>query len=414
MTMIDRRAALRGLAAGLALPTLPLAVQAKEPPRDITLAQDFDEMWETLAARYCFFGEKATDWEQVRRVYRPLAVAAPDWDAFALVLRGALGELYDSHTNVRTAPDGTPRMPPFDLIVERVPGGLRVTAVQEESAAAKAGIVIGDVVTAVNGQAVDTAIRAAALRCQRRADPEADAFVINSVVAGGRGMPRTMQLRAAGEAREVALPLSQRDPVPDVSHRRLDGGIGLIAIRSFSDDAAIAAFDAGLAELRDAPALIIDVRNNGGGDTAVARPIMGRFIADTRPYARMRRRAGAGLGPAWTEFVEPRGPFTYDRPVVVLCHHWSASMAEGFPMGMRGLGRARIVGTPMMRLGAAVFPLRLDRTGIEMQYSAEPVYDVADRPRWQLEPDVLVPDGADILAAGVAEAHRMAAAALPS
>lgn len=406
MTMIDRRAVLRGLAAGLALPALPLAVQAKEPPRDITLAQDFDEMWETLRDRYCFFGEKATDWDKVRRVYRPLALAAADRDAFALVLRGALGELYDAHTNVRTAPDGTPRMPPFDLIVARAPDGLRVTAVQEESAAAKAGVAIGDVVTAVNGQAVEAAIRAAVLRCQRRADPEADAFVINTVVAGGRGLPRTIQLRA----REVALPLNQRDAVPDVSHRRLDGGIGLIAIRSFSDDAAIAAFDAGLAELRDAPALIIDVRNNGGGDTAVARPIMGRFITQTHPYARMRRRAGAGLGPAWTEVVEPRGPFTYDRPVVVLCNHWSASMAEGFPMGMRGLGRARIVGTRMMRLGAAVFPLRLDRTGIDMQYSAEPVYDVQDRPRWQLEPDVLVPDGDDVLAAGMAEARRMVAA----
>lgn len=86
-------------------------------------------------------------------------------------------------------------------------------------------------------------------------------------------------------------------------------------------------------------------------------------------------------------------------------------MAEGFPMGMRGLGRARIVGTPMMQLGAAVFPLRLDRTGFELQYSAEPVYDVQDRPRWQLQPDVLVPDGDDILAAGLVEARRMVAAA---
>ena len=77
-------------------------------------------------------------------------------------------------------------------------------------------------------------------------------------------------------------------------------------------------------------------------------------------------------------------------------------MAEGFPMGMRGIGRAAIVGTPMMGLGAAVFALRLDRTGIQAQYSGEPVYDVAGRPRWSLRPDVEVANGADILAAGVA------------
>ena len=77
-------------------------------------------------------------------------------------------------------------------------------------------------------------------------------------------------------------------------------------------------------------------------------------------------------------------------------------MAEGFPMGMRGIGRARIVGTPMMGLGAAVFSIRLDRTGIQAQYSGEPVYDVQGKPRWTLRPDVEVADGADILAAGIA------------
>jgi carboxyl-terminal processing protease len=76
-------------------------------------------------------------------------------------------------------------------------------------------------------------------------------------------------------------------------------------------------------------------------------------------------------------------------------------MAEGFPMGMRGIGRASIVGTPMMGLGAGVFPLRLDRTDIQLQYSAEPVYDVHDRARSLLKPGVLVSPANDILAAGI-------------
>jgi carboxyl-terminal processing protease len=408
MTMIDRRAAVRGLAAGLVFPALSPAVQAKEPPRDVTLAQDFDEMWETLRDRYCFFGEKTTDWDKVRRVYRPRAIAAPSWNDFAHVLRAALGELYDPHTSVRSGPNGIPRMPPFDLLVQRSTAGLRVTNVAPDSGASAAGLVIGDVVTAVDGVPVGDAVEAAALTCLARPDPAADQFVIDAVVAGKRAMARHFTVAGKGE---VALAIPQRDEPPTIAHRRLEGGIGWIAIRSFGDYMAASAFDAALAELRDAPALIIDVRGNGGGDTAVARPIMGRFIAARAPYALMRRRAGRGLSAPWTEWVEPRGPFTYDRPVVVLCDRWSASMAEGFPMGMRGLGRARIVGTPMMQLGAAVFPLRLDRTGFELQYSAEPVYDVQDGPRWKLQPDVLVSDGADILAAGLAEARRMAAAA---
>ncbi len=135
---------------------------------------------------------------------------------------------------------------------------------------------------------------------------------------------------------------------------------------------------------------------------------MGRFITAAKPYAKMRRRDGRALGAFWTEIVEPRGPFTYAKPVVVLCDRWSASMAEGFPMGMRAICGAGIVGTPMMGLSAAVFPLRLDRTGIDGQYSAEPVYDVEGRPRSAFLPDVIVPDGKDILAAGTAELRRIA------
>lgn len=133
---------------------------------------------------------------------------------------------------------------------------------------------------------------------------------------------------------------------------------------------------------------------------------MGRFITARKPHARMRRREGDHLSDGWTETADPRGPFTHTAPVVVLTTRWNARMAEGFPMGMRGLGRATIVGTPMMRVGAAVFPLRLDLTGIELQYSAEPVYDVHDQPRWLLRPDIEAAPREDILAAGVAFLQR--------
>jgi carboxyl-terminal processing protease len=42
----------------------------------------------------------------------------------------------------------------------------------------------------------------------------------------------------------------------------------------------------------------------------------------------------------------------------------------------------------MVQLAAAVFDCRLDRTGGNVQYSGEPVYDALDRPRWLMRPDV--------------------------
>ena len=397
-----RRAVCAASLAAFATPA-----RANEPPHDVTLAQDFDEFWSTLGARYCYFADKRTDWDHVRRLYRPQALAAQSADAFAEVVRQVLCELYDAHTHLADAPDGTPRFPLYDLYAERQGAEVRIAAVQDDSAAADAGIRIGDVVVAVDGRPIDEIIAALTPKCLTRPDPGADAYVINSAVAGRRAMPRTMVVRNGDRVRNVALPLKQRASQADVTFRRLDNGLGYIRIATFANTDAVGAFDAALLALRDSRGLIIDVRDNGGGDTAVGRPIMGRFISDTKPYAHMRRRAGRGLSAPWTESVDPRGPFTYTAPVVVLCNHWSGSMAEGFPMGMRNIGRARIVGTRMMGLGAAVFQIRLDRTGIEAQYSGEPVYDIHDAPRWRLTPDVETPPGADILAAGVAELQRL-------
>jgi carboxyl-terminal processing protease len=190
------------------------------------------------------------------------------------------------------------------------------------------------------------------------------------------------------------------------------GSIGFVRIASFGDESIVPDFDRALEALRDTAGIVIDVRENGGGDTAYARPIMGRFVREKRRYAWMARRAPGSdaLGPRWEEFVEPRGPFTYDGPVVVLVDRFSASMAEGFPMGMRGIGRAKIVGTPMAGLGAAIESFDLPRSGLTVQISAEPVYDAEGRPRWKLIPDVVVtldgsPSAANddaILAAGLA------------
>lgn len=403
---MDRRRLLRNGAFAAAL----LAGRAfAEPAHDSRFTDDFDELWRTLSERYCFFAEKCTDWDRVRALYRPMAASATDVADFTEIVRLVLSELYDAHTHLSDPPEGAPRWPLFDLLAKPDGDSIRIVAVEAESAAADAGLAPGDRITAVEGKPAAVVLAELLPRCLRAPDAAAMRHAANVAVAGRRGQSRLLTVERSGGRRDIAVPLKPGTRRPDVTWRRLDGGIGHIAIRSFADDRVVVDFDAALAALKDSAALIIDVRGNGGGDTAVARPIMGRFIARPMPYAMMRRRAGShagshagrGLGPFWTEYVEPAGPFTFSRPVAVVVDHWSGSMAEGFPMGMRAIAGAAIVGTPMMGLGAAVFPLRLDRTGIEAQYSAEPVYDIARRPRWELRPDVEVPEGGDPLAAAM-------------
>lgn len=412
-----RRSLLRGSLALTAVHALPASLlQAAEPSQNVSFVKDFDDLWQTLAKRYCFFGEKQTDWNAVRLLYRPQAMAARSRDELANILGRVLAELYDAHTYLRQDPDhplGSSyfeelRSPYFDLWVEPREGALAlVTSVRDGSAAADAGILPGDVITAIDGRPIGEVAGQLMPRCLVKPDPEALAFALNLAVSGRRQQARTVVVRSGiGNERQVDVPLKASVQLPDFESRQLAEGFGYMVIRSFADEAVVAQFDAALLALRNTPGLIIDVRQNGGGNTGVAKPIFGRFITERKPYARMRRRKGDGLSAAWTEMVDPRGPFTYEAPVVVLTSRWSASMAEGFPMGMRGLGRATIVGTPMMRVGAGVFDTRLKQSQIQYQYSAEPVYDVEGRPRWLLEPDVLVRGSEDTMAAGITSLHQ--------
>lgn len=404
---LTRRTAIASGLAAIAAPAIAI-----EPPRDITLQQDFDELWETLRDRYAFFGDKATDWERVRAIYQPrLAAVGDDEDKWNRLLLAITDELYDGHTHFSSPVPGLPRWPLSDVFVGETPAGVEVRAIRDGSAAMDSGVGIGDVVLAIDGVPFAQAAAARMPRALARPDPEARRFAINAAVGGNRDRDRKLRLRSKdGSVRDLLLPFKPFADRASINHRKLDEGFGYIAITSFGDSEAPKAFDAALEQLKDTPGLIIDARDNGGGDTAVARPIMGRFIKERRPYALMRRRSGQGFGltDPWTEYVDPQGPFTYEKPVVVLQNHWSASMAEGFPMGMKGIGRAVTVGTETMGLGAAVFPLRLDRTGISINYSAEPVYDVKGNPRWKLKPDIPTTPGADILAAGVKELKRLA------
>ncbi|MEQ1894881.1 MAG: S41 family peptidase, partial [Planctomycetota bacterium] len=199
------------------------------------------------------------------------------------------------------------------------------------------------------------------------------------------------EFRVRRDDSELTLrPLGRRRLRAPVEWRHLPGNVGYIALADFGQERVVAEFDRVLEELRDTRALVLDVRSNSGGDTAVARPILGRFLTKRAQYAWMARRAGSGLGPRWPEFVEPRGPWTYTQPLFVLVDPFTVSMAEGFAMALQSLDRAELVGTRMAGLSAAVGRIRLPNSGISVQLSTEPVYTLDGRPRDALRPDVAV------------------------
>lgn len=123
---------------------------------------------------------------------------------------------------------------------------------------------------------------------------------------------------------------------------------GYFHISGFGDvRASGAAVDAILKEFRNAEALIVDVRGNGGGDDRAGKAIASRFADQKRLYMTVELRNGPkhddfAAPVEW--FVEPEGPTQFTRPVFLLTHRFSVSAAENFALAMRTLPHVIQVG----------------------------------------------------------------------
>lgn len=128
---------------------------------------------------------------------------------------------------------------------------------------------------------------------------------------------------------------------------RLDSGIGYLRIRDFAGAGWASDIDRVLRDLADAPALIIDIRSNGGGSDLLSNPIAGRFADRRRLASLVRYRSGPRHDDftEWIErFIEPAGAARFTRPVALLTNRRSFSTAEDFTLALRVLPHVTVVG----------------------------------------------------------------------
>jgi len=250
-------------------------------------------------------------------------------------------------------------------------------------------------------------------RSYPHATPAARDWALRAVLAGRHNARRLLQLRAAGGTRIVELPAADqfRETAPVLAASELRPGIGYIRVNdSLGDSALVAAFDRALAGFRDHRGLILDLRRTpSGGNSSVARGMLGRFVAREQPYQKHvlpSEERDTGIRRSWLELVSPRGEFTYAGRVVVIVNRWTGSMGEGLAIGFDATHAATIVGTPMAGLVGATMQVRLPRTGIGINVPTERLYHVNGTPRETFQPSVPV----DVAAADPGQDPFLAAA----
>ena len=199
------------------------------------------------------------------------------------------------------------------LVAEAITGG----------PAARAGVLAGDRITAIDGADAS------------RLGPAGAYDLIN----GGEGTNVRISLQRAGAAAPVEL-LIRRERVvaPNVESRLIDAAIGYVRIRHFTDGGvkddlrqALTAF-----ETQGVTAWIIDLRGNPGG--RLDAPAISLFVRDG-VIVRDRGRNGAIEEERATGDLLP-----LIRPIVILTNRNTGSVSEIFAAALQEYGVAQTVG----------------------------------------------------------------------
>lgn len=371
--------------------TEPVSPPKNEDPE--LFAEDFEDFWSFIDRYYAYLDDIAADWDQAHDIYAPLAANAPDEPAFIAVLERALGELYDHHAHLHTHTDRSPRAVPSgtDLWGAWDDSVIVITDVREDSHAAEAGLKPGMTVVAIDDTPVADAVQRVLPRTLTTDTAEAWNWATRQVLAGRHDSPVHLQM---ADRQVFAFTPGLQRPREPLSYEMREDGVGYIRVHnSLGEDALVSAFDNAMAELQDTPALILDLRDTpSGGNTTIARSLMGRLVHEETAYQRHEIPAEErliGVRRFWVEYVAPRGPFQYSGQVIVLVGRWTGSMGGGIAIGLDGANRATVVGRPMAGLRGALASHTLPNTDIAVMIPSEKLSHVDGTPREAFVPTVL-------------------------
>ncbi|MCR9163243.1 MAG: S41 family peptidase [Nannocystaceae bacterium] len=345
-------------------------------------ASDLAFLCETVRDAYVYANASVGAWSDCEEVWGTAAREAVTKAGFLHVVEGAITSLHDHHAGVGTHTDGSPVPVPTraDLWLETVGDDVVITAVRPNSVAAEAGLRVGTRVTEIDGVPMDAFETDVARR---------------AAAAGARGQ-EVRRLRIGADGSTLELPPVRAPEYSALLSTRRVGSVGVIRIHNaLGRPELVPAFDEALEQLADTTALILDLRDTpSGGDTDVAEPIMGRFVAEEAPYQRLawtvsagERRAPRGM----LALVLPRPDLpTVQGPLVVLVSRWTGSMGEGMAVGLHALGRATVVGTSMAGLAGAVESFTMPASQVSFQIPVGTIHTMDGTPRESWTPPVLV------------------------
>lgn len=162
-----------------------------------------------------------------------------------------------------------------------------------------------------------------------------------------------------------------------LKYRILDDNVGYVYYESFSDGVGEGNLDEVFNNLMLCRGLIIDVRNNTGGQLTNAERLAARFFNESTAVGYMRHKTGTGhddFSDMEEQRIEPSSNLRWHKKVCVLTNRSVFSAANEFVKYMKCAPQATIVGDHTGGGGGLPFNSMLPN-GWSVRFSACPMYD---------------------------------------
>ena len=240
----------------------------------------------------------------------------------------------------------------------------------ESTPADRAGLKPGDVIEAVDGHATKGL----------------DLDPVEAMIRGRPGSIVKLLIKRSGSGLKSFAIVREKITVPSVTSRMIGNDIGYVQLIDFGDRTPREASDA-LRNLlnKGAKALILDLRNNGGGKLEAAVDVSSKFVADGPIVSVINRQGRVETHDANQDAIPP-------RPLVVLVNKYSASASEITAGAIQDTRVGVLLGTQTFGKGVVqtIYDLP-NESALKITTARYVTPNGRDVDRRGIRPDILVP-----------------------
>ncbi len=346
--------------------------------------KSFEHLYHAIDKAYPYFEQKGVDWNLIYEKYQPEALAAQNDQEFQMVIAHMLGELEDAHTKVVY-----PHLERKLYASVRNVGDLAIVN-QVGYSAEMAGLQPGMLLLEVDDKPIEEII------------PDIDISLNEASTEWGRKIRAFNQLLAVpvdadevlkvkaikpnGEEVDLMIrqltapidvkPIMNNQNSTGIGWEELSQQVGYIRIDRLwnGKNDIVSEFDSALDAFKDKQGIILDLRQNGGGDSKIAEKIAARFMDKDFIYGQEKFRTRL-FKFAWRKSVNysvKPGKDPYLGKLVVLTDYQVMSSAEWLVGALVDSGRAISVGR--VTGGASGNPIKFVIPGGEVRYSCAAFY----------------------------------------